>query len=535
MKSKLFLFAALLSICIAATGWSATWICPDANHRLWSDGNNWNTGVQPGAAEGTNVQTVTSDDDPIIDGTCAATTGTVWMGRANGVDIIAQTGGTYDGGNLIGGQDNGCQTFVNVSNGAWNGAEMWVGNNSACHVEQTGGTITLTAQLFVDRFDKGLGCTVDLLAGTCHIASMHVGSVSTNGSVNIAGGTLTAPLAQTNSITGYYNTGKIVGYGGRGTVTIDTTGATNLVVTATGDPAVLGKAWQPTPADAAIGLAVDAVVSWTAGDYATSHDVYFGTTNPPAFVHNQAATSYDPTGDLAVDTTYYWQINERDAVNVYTGDIWSFATVNPYQASAPSPADGATGVAVDATLSWTKGTTAVSHDVYLGEAADALVLVSDNQAGVTYTPDVLFSGMTYYWRVNEFDGTDEIEGPLWSFSMVASANLTWTDADVNDHLWSSTLNWNNNTLPGKGSSLTLNATANGPELPASVLAYSGIIRFSNSNMTISGGSYRLNGAYLMGQNAGTALLNMTDGVLDTSDDFWGGHRRLSSQHVRRNI
>jgi len=64
--------------------------------------------------------------------------------------------------------------------------------------------------------------------------------------------------------------------------------------------------------------------------------VYFGTdltavtnadTGDAEFMGNQAGTTYDPTGDLAPLTTYYWRIDEvDDEDNVTTGDVWSFTT-----------------------------------------------------------------------------------------------------------------------------------------------------------------------------------------------------------------
>ncbi len=90
------------------------------------------------------------------------------------------------------------------------------------------------------------------------------------------------------------------------------------------------KASNPSPADEATGVAVDADLSWTAGIDAVSHDVYFGTNpdpGPEEFKGNQTETSYDPPGTLAPSTTYYWRIDEFvDGTTTHTGDVWSFTT-----------------------------------------------------------------------------------------------------------------------------------------------------------------------------------------------------------------
>jgi predicted outer membrane repeat protein len=93
-------------------------------------------------------------------------------------------------------------------------------------------------------------------------------------------------------------------------------------------PPPLFKASEPNPPDGSTGVDLYADLSWTPGYDAISHDVYFGTTNPPLFVCNQTSTTFDP-GTMASDTTYYWRINEVNDSAVTTGDIWSFTTLSP--------------------------------------------------------------------------------------------------------------------------------------------------------------------------------------------------------------
>lgn len=86
-----------------------------------------------------------------------------------------------------------------------------------------------------------------------------------------------------------------------------------------------GRAFNPYPSDGAIGVDPNVVLSWSPGYQAISHDVYFGTTNPPPFQHNQTGTTFDP-GTMAVNTTYYWRIDEIGWSGTTTGIIWSFTT-----------------------------------------------------------------------------------------------------------------------------------------------------------------------------------------------------------------
>jgi hypothetical protein len=97
-------------------------------------------------------------------------------------------------------------------------------------------------------------------------------------------------------------------------------------------------------------------------------------------------------------------------------------------AGDPQPADKATDVLRDATLIWGPGESAKAHDVYLGTSLDDVtnastanklnVLVSQGQGTNSYTPPAVFEfGKTYYWRVDEVNGTSTVKGDLWSFTV----------------------------------------------------------------------------------------------------------------------
>ena len=92
------------------------------------------------------------------------------------------------------------------------------------------------------------------------------------------------------------------------------------------NPSPPGQAAYPNPANGAINVKTSADVNWTAGTYAASHNVNFGTTNPPTFRGNQTSTTYDP-GTMANGTTYYWRIDEQNSSGLTTGLVWSFTTI----------------------------------------------------------------------------------------------------------------------------------------------------------------------------------------------------------------
>ncbi len=105
-----------------------------------------------------------------------------------------------------------------------------------------------------------------------------------------------------------------------------------------------------------------------------------------------------------------------------------------YKASAPSPADGEVYENTWATLSWTNGYGAASHDVYVSdnwadvENWDPNAFAGNLDALTNYLiigfptmpiPDGLVPGTTYYWRIDEVeaDGQTKHQGDVWSFTV----------------------------------------------------------------------------------------------------------------------
>jgi hypothetical protein len=103
-----------------------------------------------------------------------------------------------------------------------------------------------------------------------------------------------------------------------------------------------GQASNPSPASGTPNVSITPTLTWTAGANTLSHDVYFGTANPPTFIRNQTLTpaSYAP-GPLYPGQQYYWRINEVNGNGTTTGNVWTFTTiplqfiVNPTNLSVP--------------------------------------------------------------------------------------------------------------------------------------------------------------------------------------------------------
>jgi len=101
-----------------------------------------------------------------------------------------------------------------------------------------------------------------------------------------------------------------------------------------------GPVDNPKPADGANDVDPNAVLSWSPGENASLHDVYFDTdyndvndanTSSSEYKGSQSidANSYDPLGLLGLGVTYYWRIDEVKNTNVCKGEVWTF-TVRGY-------------------------------------------------------------------------------------------------------------------------------------------------------------------------------------------------------------
>jgi len=101
------------------------------------------------------------------------------------------------------------------------------------------------------------------------------------------------------------------------------------------------KAGSPNPRNNTTDVEHQIILSWGAGDNATSHEVYFGTDedavknatkDSPEYKGSKVigSESYDP-GKLLWNTTYFWRVDEINTTHPespWVGNIWSFTTAN---------------------------------------------------------------------------------------------------------------------------------------------------------------------------------------------------------------
>ncbi len=101
-----------------------------------------------------------------------------------------------------------------------------------------------------------------------------------------------------------------------------------------------GAATSASPSDKATDVVRDVVLGWKAGEFAQTHNVYFGTNfddvntatvaQPKGVLvaAGQDANTFDPAGVLAYGQTYYWRVDEVNAPptnsTIFTGTTWRF-------------------------------------------------------------------------------------------------------------------------------------------------------------------------------------------------------------------
>lgn len=398
----------------------------------WNVGSNWNYGYVPKIVTdaGDNIRAGFKGTYvwPVITSSTSPTPEAynITLGGSAGGTLTINSGSLNVGQYLFMGVSAGENGTLNVNGGTittgtltpTNG-HFTIGQSGSGTVNMTGGTITLVAngaagQLRIAQNSGAVG-KLNLNGGVIYANSL-IMPFAAVGAMDLGGGTLIINGDATGTVNPLVANKIIVAYNDAGTVEVDY----NIINP--GKTTVRGafanpKATNPSPAHGAGNIATNAVLSWTIGVSAVSHNVYFGTASPGESQGNQSETTFNP-GTLEYGKTYYWRIDEVDGLGgVTTGDVWSFTTITG-QATNPTPVNGAINVSSNPTLSWTAGPGTESHNVYFGTESPGTS--QGNQSTTTFNPGTLLPNTTYYWRIDEVAGTDTITGNVWSFTTAQS-------------------------------------------------------------------------------------------------------------------
>lgn len=171
----------------------------------------------------------------------------------------------------------------------------------------------------------------------------------------------------------------------------------------------------------------------------------------------------------------------------------------PNTPSNPSPANGATGISTDVTLSWNGGDAdgdEVTYDIYF-EANDNTpdIKVASGITSTSYHVSNLEYGTTYYWRINARDKDGSVMGPVWKFTTkestvitikVAIYNVSQLEGEYADEKGSE--KWENTVTYGMVAALQGTWTYNGQEykFDYTLVKYQDIV-----DGTLNNGDYKL--------------------------------------------
>lgn len=348
------LLVALLSLVGSSSAHYRSWCGdetdpPDMNDHLWSTAANWLDDKVPTSADETWVHE--SSFHCLIDETVQAECYWLVVGAGSaGPDdsYLDITGGTLDvaidvpwTGIAIGYLDDACGV-VNMSAGVVTvGGHLRIGDgggtNARGTLNMTGGTINLAEDLQIPGsvwVPPGKG-TLHLDGGTINCKTL---TMNTDGLIDVTGGRLIIDGNEVAAVNGYIASNWITASEAETKLRVKYDQITDTTTVTARDRNI---AWGPSPYDESTNQSSDLILSWSPGDNAVSHDVYFGSsfadvnsaTDPNGFTGRgrQTETAYSVTGGLGPEQTYYWRIDEVNIAepnSPWKGDIWSFTTAS---------------------------------------------------------------------------------------------------------------------------------------------------------------------------------------------------------------
>ncbi len=163
-----------------------------------------------------------------------------------------------------------------------------------------------------------------------------------------------------------------------------------------------------SPANGAVGVSTNPSLTWTASSGATSYRLQLSTSSSFATtVRDQSgltSTTLAVTG-LSANTTYFWRVSASNAGGTSAYSLarrfTTLAVAPPAAPTLVSPANGAVGVSINPSLTWTASSGATSYRLQLSTSSTFATTVLD-RSGLTSTT-LAVTGLSnsthYYWHV----------------------------------------------------------------------------------------------------------------------------------------
>ena len=198
----------------------------------------------------------------------------------------------------------------------------------------------------------------------------------------------------------------------------------------TGTPQPPGAFGKISPANGVISQALKLTLAWAASSNAQNYAYCYDTTNNNGcdnnLWHNVGNVTTAEISGLALNTTYYWQVQAIGATGTTYGDggaWWSFTTYPVVGFVKISPANSSVNQPTTLTLTWNFHTDATSYEYCIDTVSNTSCDTSWKSVGNTLNVTVtnLKRGTTYYWQVRARTPSGKVKadnGTWWKFKTV---------------------------------------------------------------------------------------------------------------------
>jgi hypothetical protein len=427
---------------------------------LWRTPDNWSPDKLPGAGDALYIDWLIDPTEIIIDADTDAKCNSITLSNN---DVYRQdfvhlhmTGGTFVAGNLIriGRRELGMFT---LDDGEVTCYSFQLGRKDPSKgvAYINGGTITVASNTRVPR-GGSQGSELHLNGGILYTNGLVMNDPDdplsgTNGSTDITEGVmvLTSEEDQTEKIKEYVQNGWLTAYGVKSgelledgrlalvEMDYDVTNPGMTTVWATiSDPT---QARAPKPQDGATVQLVEAkAISWTPGNRAVRHDIYFGADEEAVAVADTSDTTgiyhgrknengYILTEALEWGGTYYWRIDEIEADDtVNAGPVWSFTVADYLLVDDFEDYDADEN---QIWYSWKDGVgygTPGEPNSYAGNGTGAAV---GDETTASYTEEIIVRGIGHSMPYS-YDNNKEGYARYSEAEMTLSYPRNWTEEDV---------------------------------------------------------------------------------------------------------
>ena len=402
---RMFFLCTLLVISLDVTAFAATVWDNGSGNGLWGTATNWNPDVVP---DSNTIVTVNTQIGPTISSGIDANCLEIRVGSNSGIaTTMTMSAGSLSTTNwLMVGTENSINKGVFIFNGGLitcglqggGSGHLWIGYGGNGRLEIYGGTINVTNK-FGLAFAAGGNGRALLYGGIITAGDFSMAESGQTATMDITAGKLIVSGDKTTLIKIYIANGWIKAYNGnpRAILNLDYNISNAGKTTLTAAFPDLSKAWNPQPTGT--WPQTSAALTWSSGDEAVSHDIYFGTSLDD--VNNATRLSGDLNGDSSVNT-------------------FDLSLLCQYWLADPNGSEPYAGVNEDNIVDWADF--ALMAQNWMAGANETF---KGNQNSNTFEAAPLVPDTMYYWRVDEVNGPKKVKGDIWTLHTgVDSTTLT---------------------------------------------------------------------------------------------------------------